>query len=201
MQLTSGSGFQIASINDLDAFYQTWFASLPAGGWSLGKPTLNDIIRLEQIYAKQNFSFEGPDKPVVVLGTTANSYLAQDQEVKNKLTEWKVIEPGRIAEFRNTTLYTRSRVAIWDTAASQILDPSGVIPATAIEANLSFIPTQVGIGMGMLDVFFLQDPSNYSYNMSADIRKGIVPLRQNYFGTGLLNYKTGVAPVVGGLPL
>jgi len=182
---TSGPGFPIAAITDVDAFYSAWFTYTG----TLARPVLNDIIRLEQIYQKQNFDL-GINRPVVVLGTTANSYLAQDSEVKNKLTEWKTIEPGRIAEFRNTSLYTRSRVAAYDQATSTVLDPAGVIPNTAVETNLSFIPNQVGIGMGNLDVFFIQDPSTYSYLMSADLRKGIVPLRKNFNGTGLLNYGT-----------
>ena len=182
---TSGGAFNIAAVTDVDAFYSSWFTFTG----NLSKPQLNDLIKLEQIYQKQNFDL-GINKPVVVLGTTANAYLAQDSEVKNKLTEWKVIDPGRIAEFRNTSIYTRSRVAILDQATGLIVDPAASIPATCVDANLSFIPNQVGIGMGILDVFLIQDPATYAYLMSADLRKGIVPLRKDYKGTGLLNYGT-----------
>jgi hypothetical protein len=184
---TSGGGFSIPTTADINAFYSTWFATAPAG--SLSKPVLNDLIRMEQLYRKQNFNL-GIDKPVAVLGTTAMSLLATDPTVQNKLTEWKTIGEGEFEKFRNTMMFNRSRVAIWDPNSSLIIDPSGSIPSTSIEANVSFIPSQVGIGMGLLDVFFIQDPTNYGYRMSADLRKGIVPLRANYNGTGLLNYGT-----------
>ena len=187
MTTTTGTGFSIPSTSDINAFYSTWFATAPSG--QLAKPVLNDIIRTEQLYRKQNFNL-GIDKPILVLGTTALSLLATDPTVQNKLTEWKTIGEGEFEKFRNTTMFNRSRVAIWDPASSLIVDPNGSIPSTSIESNLSFIPSQVGIGMGLLDVFFIQDPTNYVYRMSADLRKGIVPLRANYYGTGLLNYGT-----------
>jgi hypothetical protein len=187
MVQTSGGGFTIPTTADINAFYSTWFATAPTG--ALAKPVLNDIIRMEQLYRKQDFNL-GVDKPVAVLGTTALSLLATDPTVQNKLTEWKTIGEGEFEKFRNTVMFNRSRVAIWDPTSSLIIDPNGSIPSTSVEANLSFIPSQVGIGMGLMDVFFIQDPTNYGYRMSADLRKGIVPLRANFHGTGLLNYGT-----------
>lgn len=178
---TSGTSFNIASTSDVNAFYWGTFTG------NLARPVLNDIIRLEQLYKKQNFQLE-QTKATVVLDSTAESFLSQDSEVKNKLTEWKNITGGTFLSFKNTVFHTRSRVAIYDPASGLVKDPTGVIPATAVSACVSFIPSQVGIGLGMLDVFMIQDPTNYGYRMSADIRKGIVPLRANYNGTGLLNY-------------
>ena len=44
------------------------------------------------------------------------------------------------------------------------------------------------MGLGMLDVFMIQDPTSYGYRMSADIRMGIAPLRADFSGTSLLTY-------------
>jgi hypothetical protein len=71
-----------------------------------------------------------------------------------------------------------------------VKDPAGTIPSTAVSAGVGFIPSQVGIGLGVLDVFMIQDPTNYGYKMSADIRIGIKPLRKDYAGTTLLTYGT-----------
>lgn len=46
------------------------------------------------------------------------------------------------------------------------------------------------MGLGMLDVFMIQDPTSYGYKMSADIRIGIAPLRADYSGTSLLTYSS-----------
>ena len=181
---TTGTGFAIASATDPDQFY--WNTAFTG---TLAKPTLNDLIRIEQIYKKQNFELESLGA-VIVLDPTAESYIAQDSEVKNKLTEWKTLTGGSFLKFRNTVMHTRSRVAIYDPASGLVKDWAGVIPSTSTGANVSFIPSQVGIGIGLLDVFMIQDPTTYGYRMSADIRKGIVPLRANYNGTALLNYGT-----------
>lgn len=46
----------------------------------------------------------------------------------------------------------------------------------------------------MLDVFMVQDPTNYGFKMSADIRIGITPLRHNYNGTTLYTFGTPPVP-------
>jgi hypothetical protein len=47
------------------------------------------------------------------------------------------------------------------------------------------------MGLGMLDVFMIQDPTNYGYKMSADLRMGIAPLRADGTGLSLLTYAAG----------
>lgn len=180
---TSGASFNIAAITDPNAFYWGTFTG------DLASMTLNDILRLEQLYKKQNFDLKS-NKPVIVMDTTMDLQLSSDSEVKNKLTEWKNFSGAEFLEFRHTILHNRSRVAMYDPSAAVVKDPFGVIPSTATSAAVSFIPSQVGIGLGMLDVFMLQSPRTYGYEMSADIRKGIAPLRKNYNGTALLNYGT-----------
>lgn len=179
---TKGSPFTIATTDDVDAFKLA-----PAFTGSLAKPTLNDIIRLEQIYNKQNFATD-TDNPVVVFDPTALSYLSQDDKAQSKLTEWKRNSAGDIVGFKNTKFYQRSEVGIYDPASGLMKDPNGVIPATSVSACASFIPSQVAIAQGILDVFMVQSPKTFSYEMSANLRRGIAPLRSNKNGTAALTY-------------
>ena len=156
---------------------------------SLVAPVLNDIVNLEQLYASQNLQLEG-EKTTLVADPIMIASLNKDPETKSLLTRWVNDNGGgTFVKFKNTILNERSRTIIVNPSASnQVVDPTGIIPSTAISAGLSFVPSQVGMGIGMLDVFMVQDPVNYGYTMSADIRMGIVPLRANFNGTAILNY-------------
>ena len=181
--------------------YQTSPMSFPVGGnaaynkfyynpsftGSLLAPVLNDITTIEQIYNYQNFELAG-EKPTLVLDPIMDAMLKKDPETKSLLTRWVNQDGGEFVKFGSTILPQRSRVAIYDPATGQVKDPNGTIPSTAISAALGFIPSQIGMGLGMLDVFMIQDPTSYGYRMSADIRMGIAPLRADFSGTSLLTY-------------
>lgn len=179
---TTPQTFNISGASSPNAFYYN-----PAFTGNLLSPTLNDVISIEQVYNKQNFELAG-EKSTLVVDPTMDALLAKDPETKSLLTRWVNQDGGDFTKFKNTILPQRSRVAIYDPATSQVKDPNGSIPSTAVSAALGFIPSQVGIGLGMLDVFMIQDPTNYGYKMSADMRIGIVPLRADFAGTSLLTY-------------
>jgi hypothetical protein len=174
--------FVIASSNDPNEFYYN-----PAFRGTLNQPTLNDVISVEQIYNKQNFELAG-EIPYLVIDPTTDALISKNPQTQNLLTRWVNADGAELQKFKFTVLNQRSRVAIFDPTTGQVKDPRGVIPSTATGANLGFIPSQVGMGLGMLDVFMIQDPSLYGYKMSADIRIGIVPLRKDFSGTSLLVY-------------
>jgi hypothetical protein len=176
--------------NNPNAFY--WNA---AYNGTLLNPVLNDIITIEQIYNKQNFDLS-QQRATLVIDPTTEALLAKDPETKSLLTRWVNQNGGDFTKFKNTILPGRSRVAVYNTATGLVVDPYGSIAATCVSANLGFIPSQVGIGLGMLDVFMVQDPTSYGFKMSADTRVGITPLRANYNGTALYTYGTpAVGPV------
>lgn len=179
---TSPQSFTISGATDPNAF--VWN---PAFTGSLKAPVLNDIIAIEQIYNKQNFDL-AQQRSTLVVDPTMEAYMAKDPETKSLLTRWVNSDGGEFTKFKNTIMPQRSRVAIYDPATGQVKDPNGVIPSTAISAALGFLPSQVGMGLGMLDVFMIQDPSAYGYRMSADIRIGINWLRKNQNGGSLLTY-------------
>lgn len=181
---TLPSNFTIASATDPNAFILN-----PAFTGSLNRPVLNDLVVLEQIYNKQNFNLEeSGERVVLVEDPTQDRFLTQDPETKSLLTRFVNADDAELIKFKHTLLHQRSQVALYDPATGQVKDPSGIVPATAVSAGLSFIPSQVGIGLGMLDVFMIQDPTAYGYRMSTDIRMGAAPLRKNYDGTGLYTY-------------
>jgi hypothetical protein len=76
----------------------------------------------------------------------------------------------------------RSRVGIYDPATAAIIDYKAVIANTYQSCGIVFIPSQVGIGIGALDVFVQQSPQNYGTIMSANIRQGITTMRKNGYG-------------------
>lgn len=181
---SSGGSFTITGPTDPNSFIYN-----PAFTGNLAKPTFNDITRVEQIYKKQNFQLKD-EKTTMILDSTADSLISQSEEAKSLLLRWINAGGAEVNKWKNTVMPERSQVAIYDPATGQVKDPNGAIPATSTSANLGFIPSQVGMGLGMLDVFMIQDPSNYGYKMSADIRIGITPLRANFNGTSLLVYGT-----------
>ena len=183
--MSSGAPFNITGADDPNSFYYN-----PAFTGNLLKPAYNDIQRVEQIYNKQNFELAA-EKPTLVIDPTMDAFIGQDPDTKSLLTRWVKSGQDDLLKIKNTVLPQRSRVAIYDPATGQVKDPSGVIPTTSVSAAIGFIPSNVGIGLGMLDVFMIQDPSAYGYKMSADIRIGIVPLRKNYNGTTLYTYGPG----------
>lgn len=190
---TSGlSGYQAVpqSFNIPNSGAQNKFYWNPNFAGQLNYPTLNDIIGIEQVYRNQNFELER-ERGVLVVDPIMERYFAQDPETKSLLTSWVDRNGEEFKGFKHTQIDVRSRVAVYDPATGQVKDINSAIPATAVSAGVGFIPSQVGIGIGLLDVFMVQDPANYGYRMSADIRIGIVPIRYNFYGTSLFVFSAG----------
>jgi len=183
------SGYQVnpQSFNIPNSGAQNKFYWSPNYAGQLLSPTLNDIIAIEQIYRNQNFELDR-EKAVLVIDPIMERYFSMDPETKSLLTRWVSSDSEEFLGFKHTILDVRSRVAVYDPTTGQVKDINGAIPATAQSAALGFLPSQVAMGLGMLDVFMVQDPSVYGYRMSADIRIGIAPLRYNFLGTSLYYY-------------
>jgi hypothetical protein len=181
---TDGGSFSIdAAANAINAFYASW--STFTG--SLAKPSLNDVLKLEQMYKKQNLD-PSAEKAVLVMDATADRYITADPETKSLLTRFVNSAGSDLVGYKNTKFVTRSRVGVYDTSTSLPKDPDGLVASTYVGANLSFIPSQVGIGIGTFDVFMVQNPLTYSYTMSADIRMGATLLRQGGQGAAVYTY-------------
>ena len=158
---------------------------------ALATPAYNDIMSIEQIYNNQNFQIAS-EKLRLVIDPTMEKFIKQDPDTKSLLTRWVESNSTDLLKISHTELIMRSRVAAYDQATGLIKDPTGVLPNTVISAALGFIASQVGMGLGMLDVFMIQDPSNYGFRMSADIRIGIVPVRAGFQGLSLYTYGPAV---------
>ncbi len=188
---TTGSDVEIATSTDINYFpinpnYNTATLGSPA---KFLAPTLNDLLRTEQMFSKQNFDLD--NEPVtMVMDSVYKGNITRDDKAQNKLNEWKKIANGTIVGFGRTDFYERSIVAAYDSATGLVKDPTSVLPATTISANLSFMKNQVAIAQGMIDVFMVQNPKTFSYEMSADERRGITALRWDRAGVALNVYDT-----------
>lgn len=177
--------FYVNGTNNINNFYWN-----PAFVGNLLSPVLNDMITIEQIYNQQNFPMEDIDARLVI-DPIMEARIKMDPESKSLLTRFVTDDGKDLLKYSHTIFNQRSRVVIYDPASGQVKDPNSMIPATALSCGLGFIPSQCGLGLGMLDVFFVQDPTNYGYKMSADIRVGAAPLRAD--NSGLALYSFGAA--------
>jgi hypothetical protein len=153
----------------------------------------NDVAGIEQIYKYQNFDMSN-EKAVLLVDSIMERGIKQDPLTQSLLTRW--INSGKTSDnlfIDHTEIVERSRVAVFDPSTNQVKDINASIPTTAQGAGLGFLPSQLGIGLGMLDVFVLQSATNYGYEMSANIRAGANALRANFNGMALYNF--GVANV------
>ncbi len=119
---------------------------------------------------------------------TTTTLISQTTQAQSLLTRFIGDNGKEQLSYGYTRFNSRSRVVAYDPTTNQVKNPNGIIPSTTTSANLGFIPNQVGIGIGNLDVFMIQDPSAYGYKMSADVRMGITALRKNAFGLTLFPY-------------
>lgn len=154
---------------------------------TLNIPTLNDVVVIEQVYNKQNFQLEN-EKPVIVMNPTTEALIAQTGQTQSLLTRWIDDDGKETFGFKHSKFNQRSLVLPFNPQTAQVLSPFSIIPSTATDANLCFIPSQVGIGIANLDVFMVQSPTSFGYVMSCDTRIGITALRANSNGIALWAY-------------
>ena len=161
---------------------------------NLVKPGFNDILAIEELFQLANYDLPR-ERVVLVVDSSMNRYIKSDPETKSLLTRWINDEGADLVKISHTLLHERSRVIAYDPASTTVEDThSGTvsIPATCLSAGLAFVASQVGIGLGLIDVFMIQDPTYYGYRMSVDLRINARALRSDYTGLALYSYGTGV---------
>lgn len=179
--------------NSVDKFY--WNT---AYNGELTKPGFNDIMAIEQNFDFLNFDLE-KERLVLVVDPIAKSYIKQDKVTQSMLTRWINDNGAEVQKISNSLFHHRSRVVAYDPAGGTAIDMNAtgvVVPATTQSAMLSFVASQVGIGLGLIDVFFIQDPANYGFKMSMDLRIGTRALRSDYKGLALYAYGPTAQPGV-----
>jgi hypothetical protein len=189
---TASPYFNIAGATSPDAF-----AFSPNFTGYLTKPVLNDVSTLEQILYKQNFKLKD-EKQLMVVDPTMYKYLTQDPDTKSLLTRWVGDGDDKLLQYQNTRFIMRSQVGAWNPAVGAtpgaVLDPYGVVPNTAISIALGFIASQIALGIGLLDVFQVQDPTNYGMRISADVRMGAAAMWYAARGMTAYTYAAGQIP-------
>ena len=187
---TQPSSFTVGTgSNGADSFYFN-----PAFNGTLTKPGFNDILRLEQFFKQKNFDLNA-ERPILVLDPVMDSYISQDKQTQSLLTRWINESGAEVQKIKHTSLFERSRVLAYDPAGNTMIDTNAdgvIVPTTTQSAGLSLVSSQVGIGLGQIDVFFVQDPTNYGFKMSMDMRIGTRALRSDYTGVQVYSYGTPV---------
>jgi hypothetical protein len=168
------------------------FVFNPAFAGTLTKPGMNDVFSIEELFMQQNYDLPR-ERPVLVADSAMIRYMKQDPQTQSMLTKWVNESGADLQKISHTLIHERSRVAAFDPASDTVIDThaTGVqIPATTVSAGLAFIASQVGIGLGLIDVFMIQDPNNYGYKMSIDLRINARALRNDYTGLAMYTYNT-----------
>lgn len=151
---------------------------------ALTKPVVNDAAVMEQLMYKQNFRMNS-EKLILVCDPTMYKYFMQDPDAKNLLGRFTDADGSEIYGYGNTRFVKRSQVGAY-VPGTGVIDPYGVVPASAISIALGFIASQVALGIGLMDVFQVQDPTNYGMKVSADVRMGAAAMW--YQQRGMLGY-------------
>jgi hypothetical protein len=156
---------------------------------NLGKPRLENLLVVDQLFKKQNF----PDgtKFVVIQDPTMDRYITADKDTQSLLTRFVNSQGDELISYKHAMLRNRSKVGLWNTATSAVVNPSSVLaPTTTVGACLCLIPDQAALALANLNVFMIQDPTAYGYRMSANVRMGAGLIRHNGAGSAILTYGT-----------
>ncbi len=161
----------------------------------LVKPGYNDILAIEEAFQNQYYDLPN-ERPVLVVDSAMNRYIKSDPETKSLLTRWVNDEGAELVKISHTLLHERARVAAFDLPSVTVVDTHAsapVVPATTMSMGMAFIASQVAIGLGLIDVFMIQDPTYFGYRMSCDLRINISALRSDYTGCCMYTYGTGLS--------
>jgi len=179
---TDGATFNIASSASPDSFLlNTGFTG------NLGKPRLENLLVVDQLFKKQNF----PDgtKFVVIQDPTMDRYITADKDTQSLLTRFVNSQGDELISYKHAMLRNRSKVGLWNKATSAVVNPSSVLaPTTTVGACLCLVPDQAALALAALNVFMIQDPTVYGYRMSANVRMGAGLIRSNGAGSAILTY-------------
>ena len=166
----------------------------PAFAGTLTKPGMNDVFAIEEKFMQQNYDLPR-ERPVVVMDSAMMRWMKSDPQTQSMLTKWVNDQGAELQKISHTLIHERSRVGAYDPASGTVIDTHAtavVIPGTTLSAGLAFIASQVGIGLGLIDVFMVQDPNNYGIKMSIDLRINARALRNDYTGLAVYTYSNGV---------
>ena len=144
------------------------------------------------------------NEAVMVMAAAYFEQLQNDPLITSILSK----QTGRVGpmtvQYSGFEAMPRSTVAAYDTASSRVVDAElycdgkvnadGTIPsytapvlaATAYDIALGFIPGEAIIAQGNTNVHMVQNPNDYSWVMSMDIRSGAGAARKDGLGIGII---------------
>ncbi len=175
----------------------------PLSAKPIMKPTLEDIIMLENTFLMQKY----PDFTVeAVLPGRMFGQMASDPEVRNRLITHNNTDLSSYINFSATRITGRNPAARYNTAtpgpeldaslyASQLVNDadgtlSTITPAVTtadhVGCGVAFVANQVLAGFGAIELIVRQDPVNYGTLISGWFSGAATVARQNGVGAALL---------------
>lgn len=174
-----------------------------AAAGNITTPNVSDLNSLTAKFINEDFA---PDR---YRGTLIlDAYYAKNFKEDSKVTSILEKPAGRVdptfTQFDAWSIYSRSRVVPYNTATSAVLDGQNyytgtvaddgtitnatppVFPATVYGAGIAFIPSQVIMALGNVNVHMVTDPNNYGWKMSMDVRYAAGVAREDGVGVKIL---------------
>lgn len=164
---------------------------------------LKNITQMQKGFINQNYTMDY-NEAVMVMAAAYFEQLQNDPLITSILSK----QTGRVGpmtvQYSGFEAMPRSTVAAYDTASSKVVDAElycdgkvnadGTIPsytppvltATAYDIALGFIPGEAIIAQGNTNVHMVQNPNDYSWVMSMDIRSGAGAARKGGLGIGII---------------
>lgn len=173
--------------------------------------SIGDIIDVQGSFLSRNLGFTNGDG-VMVLATPYFSAFKKSPEIQTILTRELGQTRPDLVNYGGFNITNRSIIAAYNTATNTVVDAElyydkpvapvtgaiddthdrPVLAATVYDIGLAFVPEEVIVGIGNINVHMVSDPNSYGYKVSADFRTGATIRRSSGVGVALL--RPTVAP-------
>lgn len=187
-----------------DAFASAnMFPTNPTAAGNLKALTANDLLALQMQFINQGYTME-PAEASLVLPAVFNMQLQQDNKVTSIFNKIGGGVTPNYTEYAGFRTEARNATALYDTSSRKVTDAelycdgktsaNGTVPSytppvlsgTMYDAAIGFIPQEVVIALGRTNLHMIEDPSNYGWRFSMDIRTGAGAGRKDGKGIGLI---------------
>lgn len=179
------------------------FPSNASAAGTLNAIRLFDLVSMETAFTNQNFALD-KGECVAVMDAIYMEQLKNDPLITSILSAYAGERTPRYLTYSSFSMQPRSITTLYDTSSSKVVDPelyldgkvssNGTIPAytppvlnaTAYGVVLCFIPGECIIALGNVNTHMVENPNDYAWKFSMDVRTGAGAARANGAGIGLI---------------
>ena len=180
-----------------------YFPANSAAAGNLKGLKADDLLALQMQFINQGYTMN-PAEAELVLPAVFNMQLQQDEKVTSVFNKIGGTVQPNFTEYAGFRTEARNTTALYDTSSSKVTDAelycdgkisaNGSVPSytppvlsgTMYDAAIGFIPQEVIIALGRTNIHMVEDPSNYGWRFSMDIRTGAGAGRKDGKGIGLI---------------